>query len=63
MNMQPGRPKKYQVRVGHSEVHVEADSQEDAIRRARQELKKEMPRLYDVLHRMEDAQFLVIDES
>ncbi|MBX3412851.1 MAG: hypothetical protein KF708_09200 [Pirellulales bacterium] len=49
----------YRVRVGHAEVTVRSQSQEEAIRLARRQLCAELPRLWDVIHRLEDAQFRV----
>ena len=50
---------RYQVRLGHSTVIVQATSSTEAIRLARKQLSDEMPRLWDVIHRLEDQQFRV----
>lgn len=50
---------RYQVRVGHATVIVDAVSEIDAIRMARKKLSHEMPRLWDVIHRLDDRQFCV----
>jgi len=49
----------YRVRVGHAEVTVRSHSQAEAIQMARRQLCSDMPRLWDVIHRMDDRQFLV----
>lgn len=49
----------YRVRVGHAEVTVRSQTQEEAIRLARKQLCAELPRLWDVIHRLDDAQFHV----
>ena len=49
----------YQVSVGHAEVTVVCGCREEAIRLARMKLGLEMPRLYDVIHRIEDSLFRV----
>ena len=49
----------YQVSVGHAEVTVVCGGKKEAIRLARMKLGLEMPRLYDVIHRIEDSLFRV----
>jgi len=49
----------YQVSVGHAEVTVVCEGKKEAIRLARKKLGLEMPRLYDVIHRIEDSLFRV----
>ena len=50
---------KFRVTLGHASVEVAGRSREDAIARARLRLSSEMPRLYDVIHRVEDSRFEV----
>ena len=59
MTDKPQPTKRYRVKLGHSEVSVECNSKEAAIRLARISLSDDMPRLYDVIHSAEDKQFLV----
>ena len=47
------------VRVGHWEVRVRAHSAEEAIDRARLQMARELPRLYDVIRAMAAARFCV----
>jgi len=58
-NVNPAQVVAYRVRVGHAEVTVRSPSPEEAIRLARRQLCAEMPRLWDVISRMEDRQFRV----
>lgn len=53
------RRQAFRVRVGHAEVIVEGETVADAIRAARKKLSHDMPRLWDVIHRLEDKQFRV----
>lgn len=53
------RSQRYRVRVGHLEVTVYGRSTQEAIRLARKELSRQLPRLWDVLHRIGDQQFRV----
>ena len=54
--------KTFRVRVGHAEVEVSCASKQEAVWLASVKLGIEMPRLYDVIHCIEDKQFRV-DEA
>jgi hypothetical protein len=47
------------VRVGHWEVRVRARDADEAIQIARQQMARELPRLYDVIRAMTAARFCV----
>ena len=49
----------YLVRVGHWEVRVKARNGEEAIRAARLQMKRELPRLYDVIRALAASRFRV----
>ena len=52
-------PERYTVSVGHARVVVDGHSPADAIHQARLRLSAEMPRLYDVIHSLDDHRFVV----
>ncbi len=52
-------PGQYAVSVGHTRVVVDSVSPAEAIKQARLRLGVEMPRLYDVIHSLDDSQFTV----
>lgn len=56
---QPPRLTRFRVEVGHSQVIVLARDAAEAVREARLAFGRDMPRLWDVLNRMEDGQFVV----
>jgi hypothetical protein len=47
------------VRVGFWEVRVKAHDGDEAIRLARLQMARELPRLYDVIRELAPARFLV----
>jgi hypothetical protein len=47
------------VKVGHWEVRVRARDADEAVRIARQQVARELPRLYDVIRAMAAARFCV----
>ena len=49
----------YQVSVGHFTVKVEGRSREEAIVAARRRLCSELPRMWDVIHSLEQSRFQV----
>ena len=49
----------YLVRVGHWEVRLKARDGEEAIRFARLQMARELPRLYDVIRELTTARFTV----
>ncbi len=51
---------QFAVSVGHTRVVVDSASPADAIKQARLRLGVELPRLYDVIHSLDDAQFTVV---
>ena len=51
--------KKYRVKLGLFEFEVECRSKDEAIRLARTRLSDDMPRLYDVIHGIEDQEFQI----
>lgn len=52
---------KYQVSVGHASVIVQSNSPVDAIRMAREKLCRDFPRLWDVISKLADSRFQVLD--
>ena len=59
MNENEKRTIRFCVRIGHHAVVVEAPSPHEAICEARRLLCVEMPRLWDVIHHLEDSRFEV----
>ena len=55
----PSHNKRYRVKLGLTEVTVECNSKEEALRLARIRLTDEMPRFYDLILRGEDERFEV----
>ena len=51
--------KQFSVKIGHTEVVVDAASAEDAVRNARRQLGQELPRMWDVIYRLDDVHFQV----
>ena len=47
------------VRVGHWEIRLKAHDAEEAIRLARLQMARELPRLYDVIRALSAARFQV----
>ena len=47
----------YEVRIGHTKVRVRGCNDDEALRRARNRLCLEMPRLWDVIQSMEINNF------
>lgn len=56
----PSRHQMYRVSIGHSSVTVSGTSRDDAIRAARRQLSQEMPRMWDVIHQLNDNRFDVL---
>ncbi len=60
INMNRSRmPRQFEVTIGYSRVTVAGETREDAIRKARLALSQEMPRLYDLIHDVDDGCFHV----
>ena len=58
--MESDRVKRtYKVEVGHNSVMVESASPEEAIRAARTRLSLELPRLWDVIQKLDPEKFSV----
>jgi hypothetical protein len=53
----------YNVQVGHWRVTVQGTSRVDAIHAARQALKRDLPRLWDVISLLADQRFVVTPAS
>ncbi|MFL6544466.1 MAG: hypothetical protein ACJ8LM_04690 [Candidatus Udaeobacter sp.] len=47
------------VRVGHWETHLKARDAEEAVRLARLQMARELPRLYDVIRKLTSGRFQV----
>ena len=47
------------VRVGHWEVRLKARDDDEAIRLARLQMARELPRLYDIVRALNVARFVV----
>ncbi|MGE0535511.1 MAG: hypothetical protein AB7O68_11100 [Pirellulales bacterium] len=56
---QQPRLTRFRVEVGHSQVIVLARDAAEAVREARAALGRDMPRLWDIIHRLDDQQFVV----
>jgi hypothetical protein len=50
---------RFRVEVGHSQVIVLARDAAEAVREARLAFGRDMPRLWDVINRLDDGQFVV----
>ncbi len=58
------KPKlSYDVTVGHMHVRVRGANPQEAIQLARQQLCQEMPRLWDVIHGLQEDRFQVTPQS
>lgn len=53
------RKREYHVRVGHAQTTVVCCTVDEAIRLARKRLSEDMPRLWDVIHKINDKEFRV----
>jgi hypothetical protein len=53
----------YRVRLGHAEVRVQGESAQEALRQARRQLCRDMPRLWDVIQSLDDNRFQVVIEE
>jgi len=50
---------RFFVRVGHTTITVESHSVEEAIKKARQVLCQQLPRLWDVIQKLDENRFEV----
>jgi hypothetical protein len=48
---------RFEVRVGHARVTVEAETREQALVAARRQLAEEMPRMWDKIYSLEENRF------
>ena len=55
----PRKIQQYQVQIGHHRLRLEGASREEAIAQARQILAQDMPRLWDVIHDLDESRFQV----
>ena len=53
------KTRKYKVIVGHSTVNVDGCSRDEAIQKARMRLCLEMPRMWDVIQRLDPRSFQI----
>ena len=51
--------KRFRVRVGHTAVDVDGCDRDDAINQARRRMSADMPRLWDVIYKMDVNEFSV----
>ena len=63
MSTEQSLTKKYRVKLGLAEVVVEGCSKDEATRLARKKLCRDMPLLYDIIHRAEDQEFQIDELS
>ena len=52
---------KYRVSIGHQSVTVSCANRVQAIQAARRQLCAEMPRMWDVIHALDESRFVVED--
>ena len=53
------KSREYRVVVGHTSIRVFGCSRDEALQNARQRLCSEMPRMWDVIERMDPRNFQV----
>ncbi len=53
------QPTTFRVTIGHAEVRVTCSKSDDVIALARKRLSLEMPRMWDLIYRVEDRDFHV----
>ena len=54
-------PHRYLVRVGHNQVTVVCQTAAEAIQRAKTQLRREFPRMWDVINALSESKFEVKD--
>jgi hypothetical protein len=59
MYYQEPQNREYKVIVGHASVRVFGHSREEAIQNARMRLCREMPRMWDVIERLDARSFQI----
>jgi hypothetical protein len=55
----PGEATTYREQLGHTTTTVRGRTVAEAIREARRALCKDMHRMWDVIHKLDDSQFVV----
>ena len=50
---------RFEVTVGHKTVTVECATKDEAVEMARRQMCLELPRMWDVIHSLEDERFQV----
>ncbi len=56
---QIGAQKRFHVKVGLAECTVRCQNESEAVRLARTQLGERMPRMWDVIHGIDDKEFRV----
>ena len=54
---------EFEVKVGHMSVVVRGTTHDEAISNARMQLSRDMPRMWDVIHGLENSRFDVTCRS
>lgn len=60
LNAPPGELTTYRVQVGHTTTTVAGRTAAEAIFEARRRLCQEMPRMWDKIQKLDDAEFTVV---
>ncbi|MHC2071000.1 hypothetical protein ACYFX5_26305 [Bremerella sp. T1] len=55
----PDAPHTYLVRVGHNQITVVCQTAAEAIERAKKQLRRDFPRLWDVIGSLSENKFVV----
>lgn len=48
---------EFEVKLGHLQLVVRGATKDEAISQARMQLSREMPRMWDVIHKLDDSRF------
>lgn len=59
VDLNPEMPHRFLVRVGHNQVTVVCQTAAEAIERAKQQLRRDFPRLWDVIGALSESKFEV----
>lgn len=54
-----GKASRFEIRVGHARVTVEARTQQEALAAGRRRLAEDMPRMWDKIYELADERFEV----
>ena len=49
----------FRVQIGHTTITVRCQTREDALLEARRQLCMEMPRMWDVIQKLDDSRFVI----